>query len=141
MQITTFGWCIASKRMCGVIKMPLIVKNLIGFVLGNDAVCYVPGDAWASDARSVDIYTSLHMARRVLANMSEPDENSDNNEPGVNCVWRVRASCLYVDYARPGMLHTSQAQSLIVDGIVCRNAPRRKSCVLQHVKNQSEKQR
>ncbi len=92
----------------------MIVRNVVGYMLGNENAVYAGGDRWADCDMPVFICRYAHTATRIMHSSNHPVYH------GVrwNTVYRVHADALDCSSVSGDMFWTNQATKIIVDGPV-----------------------
>ena len=97
------------------------VKNLTGFMLGNERCAHQIGGAWADYDTRVWICPNLPKAEKVL-------QNSQQNrlEPAMmwTTIYQIHAKDIVCEQSGNGLLYTNTPTKIIVDRIVAHHMPR-----------------
>ena len=91
------------------------IKNLTGFMLGNDNCVHLLGCAWLPRDSRVWICRNMAKAEKIL-------QESQQNCMRTGCIWttiyRVVANDIVCEQSGDGMWYTNTPTKIFVDGIV-----------------------
>lgn len=107
----TCGWFSVSNGVVGAMK----IKNMTGYMLGNDHRKYKIGDAWANHDSRVWVCPSADKAKQIL-------QKSQANTLEPCCVWttiyRVSARDIVCEKSSGGLWYTCTPTKICVERVV-----------------------
>ena len=109
------GWFDVNK---GLESMK--IKNLTGYMLGNERKIHSVGTQWDRQDTNVWIAPTLSMARKL---MYASQQNTQVVSPIWTTIYRVCGQDVVCTKSASGLLHTNKSSKLIVDRIVCHEVP------------------
>lgn len=90
--------------------MVMKIRNITGYVLGGDGYIICHGECVATNPTGIDIFTQFGAARGALANATR--------DFPMTTIYRVHADEIECTSIRNGIMHTTQANKLIMDAPV-----------------------
>jgi len=110
-----FGWLGANKVRI------MRIKNLTGFMLGNESCNRMVGSVWSDYDCRVWLCPNLAKAEKVLQQSQQ-----ERLDPSVmwTTIYQVSAKDIVCEQSGNGLLYTNTPTKIFVNRIVARHAPR-----------------
>ena len=96
------------------------IKNLTGYMLGNEKKIHSVGAQWDRQDANVWICPTLAMAKKLMHNSQQ---NTEVLSPIWTTIYRVCGQDVVCTKSASGLLHTNKSSKLIVDRVVCHEVP------------------